>query len=396
MTAFRLIQAAAVCLVLCACDAPSLGAPSPTRGVTDNEIVIGSHSELGGQLSPIGIHTINGALMRFEEANAAGGVHGRKIRYEVRDSAYRVPQALSAANELVNQVGIFAMLLGLGTAHNNVVIPLLEQQGVPNLFPVSGARSMIRPFRRVQFVARGIYYDEIQAGVRHYVQAHDIERPCIMYQDSEFGREILEGAERQLAQFGMSASAITAHDPRETRFDRDVRTMMEAGCDLVLLGTLDRDAVMILSTARRLGFDSAQWVGTNAAYSQDAAAVPDRSTEGLAVFSHLAAIYPDDPDLPPEHAAWWHRYAERFGEPPDAYSMEGYRSADTLLRALEATGHALDADKLILAVEGLGEFTDPFGYRLEFGPRNHSGVHRSELSVVVNGRWQAAGEAVLY
>lgn len=396
MLTLRLLLAGAACLLLIACDLPSLGTPAQTRGVTDTEIIIGSHSELGGQLSPIGINTINGARMRFEEANASGGVHGRQIRFEVRDSAYRVPQALSAANELVNEVGIFAMLLGLGTAHNNVVLPLLEQQGVPNLFPVSGARSMIRPFRRMQFVARGIYYDEIQAGVRYFAQAHDIENPCIMYQDSEFGREILEGAERQLAQLGMSAKAISAHDPRETRFDSDVKTLMETGCDLVLMGTFDRDAIMILSTARRLGFDSAHWVGTNAAYSQDVAAVPDRSTRGFAVFSHLAVFYPDDEDLPPEQVAWWHRYTERFGQPPDAYSMEGYRSADTLLRALEAAGRELDANTLISALEGLGAFDDTFGYSLKFGPRSHSGVHRSRLSVVVDGRWQAADETVSY
>ena len=49
--------------------------------------------------------------MRFEEMNAKGGVHGRRIRFIVEDTQYQIPRAIQAANKLIHRDNIFAMLL---------------------------------------------------------------------------------------------------------------------------------------------------------------------------------------------------------------------------------------------------------------------------------------------
>ncbi|MFQ5983720.1 MAG: ABC transporter substrate-binding protein, partial [Woeseiaceae bacterium] len=61
-------------------------APEAVRGVTDTEIVLGSHTDLSGPVAILGVDGANGARMRFEEANEAGGIHGRKIRFIIEDS----------------------------------------------------------------------------------------------------------------------------------------------------------------------------------------------------------------------------------------------------------------------------------------------------------------------
>ena len=76
--------------------------------------------------------------------------------------------------------------------------------------------------------------------------------------------------------------------------------------------------------------------------------------------------------------------------------MEGYRNADVVIRALEAVGPDLTADKLIAAIEAMSEYTDPFGYRMTFGPDDHKGVDESVLLTVVDGRWQVQAEKINY
>src|SRR5215470_12135346 len=77
-------------------------------GVTDSEIVLGSHTALSGPVSAWGIGSTEGTRMRFDEANEKG-VHGRQIKFVVEDNQYQVPRAVQAANKLINNDKIFAM-----------------------------------------------------------------------------------------------------------------------------------------------------------------------------------------------------------------------------------------------------------------------------------------------
>ena len=75
--------------------------------------------------------------MRLDEVNAAGGVHGRQIRYVVEDMSYQLPKAMQAYNKLVNRDKIFGMLLPWVTPMNNAIMPQQFAAGVPNLFPLA-------------------------------------------------------------------------------------------------------------------------------------------------------------------------------------------------------------------------------------------------------------------
>jgi branched-chain amino acid transport system substrate-binding protein len=180
---------------------------SSVRGVSATEIVIGSHTDLSGPAALLGNDLTNGARMRFDEINAAGGIHGRQVRFVVEDTQYQLPKSIQAANKLVNRDNIFVMFLGLGTPMNNATIETLMKAGVPNLFPVSGARQMVEPFRRMMFTARGIYYDEIRAGVRYFVEERGASAVCALYQDTDYGIEIRA-----------VTKAVTRHDGQPARY----------------------------------------------------------------------------------------------------------------------------------------------------------------------------------
>lgn len=65
-----------------------------SQGVTDSEVVFGSVNDLSGIFAAVGVPATNGANMRFAEANEAGGVHGRQIRFVVEDNGYQIPLSL--------------------------------------------------------------------------------------------------------------------------------------------------------------------------------------------------------------------------------------------------------------------------------------------------------------
>jgi branched-chain amino acid transport system substrate-binding protein len=90
--------------------APSVNAANPVRGVTDTEIVIGTITDLSGVTAVQGVNNSDAVRMAFDEANAKGGVNGRKIKYIVEDNQYQVPRAVQAMNKLLNNDDIFATI----------------------------------------------------------------------------------------------------------------------------------------------------------------------------------------------------------------------------------------------------------------------------------------------
>ena len=87
------------------------------------------------------------------------------------------------------------MVLGLGTPMNNALMTQQFESDVPNLFPISGARSMVEPRHPMKFTQRGIYYDEMRAAVKYFIEEKGKKAVCAIYQDTDYGQEILEGVE---------------------------------------------------------------------------------------------------------------------------------------------------------------------------------------------------------
>ncbi len=382
-------------LSACGGSGPESDKVQAVRGVTDTEIVLGAHTDLSGPIAILGVDGANGARMRFEEANEAGGVHGRKIRYIVEDSQYQVPKAIQAANKLINRDKIFAMVMPLGTPTNNAVLTQQLDAGIPNLFPITGARSMVEPFHRLKFHARGIYYDEIRAATKYFVEEKGRQTPCAVYHDTDYGHEIYEAAVDQAAAMGMELAAHSAHKPAESEFTAAILRLRNAGCDLVLMGTVVRDTILVLETARKMGWEDVAWVGNNAAFNQAVADQQSGAAEGYYAFVHMGMIYRDDP--PSEAvAAWWDKYIEKYGRAPEYIAFEAYRNADLVVKGLENAGRDLTVDSFIAGLEAIHDYEDIFGYRLSFGPDDHQGVSESALSQIKDGRWHTLAESITY
>jgi branched-chain amino acid transport system substrate-binding protein len=395
----RLIWALmAVAVLTSACgggDAPETDTGPAVRGVTDTEIILGMHTDLSGAIALLGVDGANGARMRFEEANEAGGIHGRRIRFIVEDSQYQVPKAIQAANKLINRDKIFAMVMAIGTPTNNAVLTQQLEAGVPNLFPITGARSMVEPFNRLKFHARGIYYDEIRAATKYFVEEHGKKAPCVVYQDTDYGQEIYEGTLDQAAAMGLEVVAASAHRPTENEFTSAILRLKNAGCDLVLMGTVVRDTILVLEAARKMGWNDAAWVGNNAAYNQAVADQESGAGEGYYAFVHMEMIYRDTARSDAV-AAWWDKFVEKYGRNPEYIAFEAYRNADLVVKGLENAGRDLTVDSLIAGLEAIRDYEDLFGYTLTFGPDDHKGVSESTLSQIKDGRWHTLAESISY
>src|ERR1700742_2013935 len=139
-------------------------AADPVHGVTDTEILIGTVTDLSGVTAIQGVNNANAIRMLFEEANAKGGINGRKIRYIVEDSQYQVPRAVQAMNKLLNNDKVFMTLQDGGPPMNNATWPMAMEKNTPKLLPLTAARSMYEPFHHLKFSQTSSYVDQMRSG----------------------------------------------------------------------------------------------------------------------------------------------------------------------------------------------------------------------------------------
>jgi len=239
-------------------------AQTENRGVSKSEIVLGMHTDLSGPAATYGVSSSNAVKMRFEEVNDKGGIHGRKIRLVVEDTQYQVPRAVQAGAKLINRDRIFAMVAPLGTPMNNALFKDQFDAGVPNLFPLSAARSMYEPFHKLKFYGAASYVDQVRAGISYFVAKKGKKALCAMYQDTDFGKEVLDGIQLQADKLKIKIAETTTHKPTDQDFTAQITRLKAAGCDLVVLGTIVRDSIVPYATARKIGWVDVDFLGSAA------------------------------------------------------------------------------------------------------------------------------------
>jgi len=364
--------------------ATAVQAADPVRGVTDTEIIIGTITDLSGVTAVQGVNNSDAVRMAFDEANAKGGIHGRKIKYIVEDNQYQVPRAVQAMNKLLNSDNIFFTIDDGGTPMNDANMPTQFAKNVPNMFPLTSARSMYEPYNRLKFAQFASYYDQMRSAVKYFAEKKGRKNFCVMYQDSDFGKDVLAGVVAQTEAMGTKVVATTAHRPTDTDFNGNVNKLKDSGCDVIMLGTIVPDTNIIVQTVRKLGWD-VDLVGQFAAYDTAVAGLPGGATEGFFCMTPALYAYPDDPR--PDVQAFAKKYKERYGRDPNFHGEVGYTAAQMVLIGLDRAGKDLNVDSFIKAMESIHNYKDIFGSELSFGPDQHHGSTRSFLTVVKNGRW---------
>jgi len=359
-------------------------ASAETRGVTNAEITLGMHTDLSGVAATYGVSSANGVKMRFDEINAAGGINGRKINVIIEDQAYQVPKAVQACNKLINRDNVFAFVAALGTPMNNACFKDQLAAGVPNLFPLSAARSMFEPYDRLKFYGAASYVDQIRSAVNYFVNKKGKKAICVMYQDTDFGREILVGAEMQTKQLGINIAATSAHKPTDQDFTASLTNLKTAGCDLVVMGTIVRDTIIPYVAARKMGWTEVDFVGSAALY--DGVVGAAQGMDGLYGMGLTEMPYADSSvESVRKFVA---AYKAKYNVDPNIGAVYGYDAADLTATGLKNAGADLTLDSFINGMESIRNYQDIFnGPQVNFGPKIRQGANSSFLAVVKDGRW---------
>jgi len=370
----------------------SWGALAQSQGVSKTEVLIGTIQDLSGPLAGYGKQARNGMLLRIDELNEQGGVHGRRLKLLAEDDGYDPKKAVLAAQKLVNQDKIFIMAGHLGTAQNNAAMPVQFEKNVINFFPITAARDMYEPFHRLKFAFAATYYDQIRLTLPRLVKEKGVKKICSIYQDDDFGIEVHRGMEAALKALNMETVEKTTYKRGATDFSSQVAKMKAAGCELVVLGTIIRETIGTIAEARKTGFNPV-FFGSSAAYTDLIHKLGGKAMDGLYATMTVQHPYLDEASKPINF--WANKYKTKFNEDPTVFSVYGYDIIDTFIRAAQKAGPNLSTDSFIKAMDTLVVPPDMFGSaELSYGPTKRLGSDLSRLSQIQDGKWKVISEYV--
>ena len=388
MTSRFLMSAAIVALTGLAAQ-PAL-AQFKTQGVTDTEIVIGTHMDLSGPIKSWGVPASSGMKLAVEQINAAGGINGRKIKLILEDDSYDPKKAVLQTQKMIELDKAFSIVSAMGSATTLAPMPLVQGAGLTHLFPITAAEFTFKmdpakPEDRLKFNMFSPYYDTMRLGIKYVMEKNGIKKPCIVYQDDEMGKNFTDAYSDQLKDLKVPEATRVSFKRGATDFNSQVARMKADGCDLVALGSVVRESVGIVTAAKKLGW-TPFYVVSSPSYVPDLHDLGKEATEGIFGVGQTEIFYPDA--ATGKVKEFIEAYRKMFGIDPNLQSTSGYDGAMAFAFYAGLAGKNLTTDSLIAAMESGKVFEDIFGGApVSFSKDNHLGVSAATIGQIKNGRW---------
>ncbi len=386
------MRSAAVAAILAMTAAtPSLAQTKVTnQGISDTEIVLGSHQDLSGPIKGWGVPVANGMKLAVDEINAAGGIHGRKIKLIVEDSGYDPKKAVLATQKLIEKDKIFVNIGSMGSPTVLAAQDITLDAGVLQLFPLTAAEFTFKfdpakPQERLKFNNILPYVESTRAAVKYMIESKGFKKPCILHQDDEYGKNVLDGFTQQTAAMKITPASVTSYKRGASDFSAPIAKMKSDGCDLVVLGAVIREPIGAMSEAKKLGWD-VTFLGATPVNVLEVPALGKEVVEGL--YSAGGFEIPYEDTAKGKVKDWLEAYKKAYNSPANTQAIIGYNAVMTFAHYAKLAGKDLTGQKLLNALESGDVFQDIFGSPpTKFSKDSHLATTITSVQQVKNGRW---------
>jgi ABC-type branched-subunit amino acid transport system substrate-binding protein len=276
---------------------------------------------------------------------------------------------------------------------------ILFDAGVLQLFPLSSAEFTFKfdpakPQERLKFNNLLPYVESTRAAVKFMIETKNFKKPCTMYQDDEYGKNVLDGFTQQITAMKLTAASMTSFKRGASDFSAQVAKMKADGCDMVLLGTVIRETIGAMGEARKLGWD-VTFLGATPTNVLEVPALGKEAVEGLYAASGFEIPYEDT--AKGKVKDWLSNYKKMFGADANTQAIIGYNAIETFAFYASKAGKDLTGQKMLDALESGDKFQDIFSSPpTVFSKTNHLATTVTQVQQIKNGRWVLVKEGLMF
>jgi ABC-type branched-subunit amino acid transport system substrate-binding protein len=305
----------------------------------------------------------------FKIINEEGGIHGRKIKYFLRDDSYQPAKTKAIVKEFLEQIGVFAVVAGVGVGTGMAVRDELMENKVIWVGPATGVYNWIQPFQRYLFAVFPLYDDEAYHLTAYLFEKMGLKKIAMFYQNDDYGKQGLMGVERYLKEKNTALVVKLSYEVTERDLSSHALKLKDSGAQAVILWSSPAHAAILLGETAKIGFKP-QWA-SSCTLSDSPQML--QMTKGLwagTINSFFAELPDSDHPLMVKYREWHKKLEpqERWG----VFYYAGMMFAEPFVEGLRRAGRNLTPETLVKAMETLKDWKGT-GPPITYGPNERQG-----------------------
>jgi branched-chain amino acid transport system substrate-binding protein len=347
-------------------------------GVSADTIVFGQAAVLEGPAAALGTGMRLGLNAAFDEINAKGGVHGRKIKLISVNDGYEPDRAIAATKKLIEDDKVFALVGAVGTPTSAAAQPIATAAKVPFMGAFTGAGFLRNPKLDNVINVRASYDAETEAWVKHLTEDLKISKIAIFYQDDAFGRAGLSGFKKAMEKRSMEIAAEATYERNTVAVKTALLALKRAEPEAVVIVGAYKPVAEFIKLSRKVSFNP---VFVNISFVGANALAKELGNEGNGVIVSQVVPFPGDASL---KVVADYQAALKAADPkaaPEFVSLEGYLVGRLAIAALDKAGPDVTRASLIKAIKETGKF-DIGGLPMTFSAEKNEGLDKVFMTII--------------
>lgn len=229
------------------------GAHAQVPGVTADTIKIGTFGALTGPGYLYGKLPMNGIDVVFDEINAKGGIHGRKLQLVREDDRCDPAAAIGAVKKLIHQDAVFAMIGGGCSNATFAARETIDEAKIPLVVMASVHDGITTPTPPTIFSAATTSSIESQAQLQFAID-QGAKRIAIISMRDSWGRARYNPMIEAFAKKGIKPVADEELSPDANDATAQVLRLKMANADAVLMVLYPKPAAVFVRDSQKLAF----------------------------------------------------------------------------------------------------------------------------------------------
>src|SRR6185437_11801402 len=243
----------------------------------------------------------------------------------------------------------------------------LNDNKVPQLYVSSGATTFGRDYKKYPWTIGYIppYSEEGEIYGRYVVKNIKKAKIAVLYQNDDYGRDLLAGMKRGLGKKAKSIVASVGYDPTSADVQPQVTQLKASKANVLMVFAFGKFSLQAFNAVARLNWHPQIFVNDVSSASSLMAIVPQSAANGS-----ISIVFGKDPAAPiwakDKGIRLFQSILKKYGsgvtsrDLKDGYYVAGMASAFTMVDALKKAGKSLTRAGIMRAATHLNEKNNPF------------------------------------
>ncbi len=338
------------------------------QGVTDTEIVVGDILPLTGPPALLGVAHNLGVKLAIAEANAQGGINGRKLRIVSEDDGYVVSRTIQGTRKLINSDKVFAFTSLSGTAQGQGALPLVREAGIPVMATISIFEELYKPVSKNVFAIGGDMAAGAAALISRMAERFPGKKWALITQDDDYGTLTRKGFDEVKNAKNLQVVSSQIYKKGQVDFSSEILKVKQSGAEILFAGGVIAENVAMAKELERLGVK----IPVGVTYvSRVPALLKLMGTAGENIYTVDFVTLEDTPRGKALLDKAKQFLSEDDQKKLNRYTFTGYAGAKTLFEAMRRCGKALTWDCTNQQLGTMQNFDTGVTTPVSFSATNH-------------------------